>query len=175
MALMALVVAAVALVAAGCGGSDNNEASGSTDTTTVTETATETAASTETTSTETSTDTGSSIGTGALSGECKQLAQLGEKFSASLSGQSGDLGDVAKAFDQLAGQVPDEIKPDFQVLAENYKKIAEALKGVDVQSGKAPTADQAAKLQQALTSIDNTKVQAAVTHLEAWAQKNCGS
>lgn len=175
MALMGLVVVAAALVAAGCGGSDNNEASGSTDTTAATETAastaTETAASTETTST----DTGSSIGTGALSGECKQLAQLGEKFSASLAGQSGDLGDVAKAFDQLAGQVPDEIKPDFEVLAENYKKIAEALKGVDVQSGKAPTADQAAKLQQALTSIDNTKVQEAVTHLEAWAQKNCGS
>ena len=176
---MALLVAAAALVAAGCGGSDNNEASGSAETTVATETATTTEAATTTTeaatTTEASTDTGTSTDAsiGALTGKCAELSQLGAKLSQSMSGQSGNLDDVSKVFDELAGQVPDEIKADYEVLAKNMKKIAEALKGIDLQSGKAPSADQAAKLQQALASIDNAEVQAATQHIEAWATKNC--
>ena len=170
---MALLVAAVALVAAGCGGSDNNEASGSAETTVATETATTTEAATTTTEASTDTGTSTDASIGALTGKCAELSQLGAKLSQSMSGQSGNLDDVSKVFDELAGQVPDEIKADYEVLAKNFKKIAEALKGIDLQSGKAPSADQAAKLQQALASIDNAEVQAATQHIEAWATKNC--
>lgn len=168
--IAALLIAALALVAAGCGGSSKDEASSDTETTVATTmTDTESQATTES-STESSTETTGHV---ALGGKCAELAQLGAKLSQSMAGQSGDLEQASKFFDELAGQVPDEIKGDYEVIAENFKKIAEALKGVDLQSGQTPSADQAAKLQQALASIDNAKVQKATQHIEAWAKANC--
>ena len=169
--LAALLIAALALVAAGCGGSSNNEASSDTTTTVATDASTDTGMTTDTTATDT---TAGSTGTTvpALSGKCKDLAQLGTKFSQSVSGQ-GDLQGASKVIDELAGQVPAEIRPDFEIIAGYYKKIAVALKGVDVQSGKTPNAAALAKLQQVVASIDSAKVRVALAHIEAWAQKNC--
>jgi uncharacterized protein YydD (DUF2326 family) len=171
--LMLLLIAVLALVAAGCGGDSKSEATPATVETTVeTDTAaTETNRAEDTTATDSTATTG--VDTSALTGKCAELAQLGAKLSQSMSGQSGSLDDVSKVFDELAGQVPDEIKADYEVLAKNFKTIAEALKGVDLQSGQAPSPDQAAKLQQALASIDNAEVQAATKRIEAWAAKNC--
>ena len=172
--LAVLFIAVLVLVAAGCGGSSSNEASS--DTTTA---ATDTTASTDTgmSTDTTATDTGSAGSTGAtvpaLSGKCKDLAQLGTKLSQSMAGQTGDLQDASKVVDELAGQVPDEIKPDFEIIAKNFKKIAVALKGVDLQSGKTPNAASLAKLQQVVSSIDSAEVRQATAHIEAWAQKNC--
>ena len=126
--LAALLIAAVALIAAGCGGSDSNEASSDT-----------TVATTETMSVETSTtDSGTSTDNGSigsLSGDCAQFAGVSSKIAQSLSGQDANMEDAAKAFADIADQVPDEIKDDYQVIAENFSKIAEALKGVDLTSG----------------------------------------
>ncbi len=171
--IAALSIAVLALVAAGCGGSSNNEASSDTDTTATIQTTpnTETETSTEG-STLTETDTGDT-GEVALGGKCAELAQLGAKLSQSMTGQTGDLESASKLFDEIAGQVPDEIKGDYEVIAKNFKKIAEAFKGVNLQSGQAPSADQAAKLQQVLASIDNAEVQKATQHIEAWAKANC--
>ncbi len=166
--LAALLIAAVALVAAGCGGSDNEASSD-----TVTAVATETT-SVDTTSTTdasgTSTDD-SSIGD--LSGECTQFAGVSTKIAESLSGQDANIEDAAKAFDEIASQVPDEIKDDYQVIAENFSKIAEALKGVDLTSGKAPSAEALAKLQEVSQSMDSAEVQQASKNIEAWVQQNC--
>jgi hypothetical protein len=171
--LAALFIAALTLVAAGCGGSSNNEASS--DTTTVatdtTAATTDTGMTTETTATDTGT-TGAT-GQGAPSGKCKDLAELGSKLSQSIAGQSGDLQDASKYIDELAGQVPDEIRPDFQIIARNFKKIAVALKGVQLQSGKTPSPQALAKLQQIVSSMDSAEVRLASAHIEAWAQKNC--
>lgn len=169
--IAALLIAILALVAAGCGGSSNNEASSDTETTiATTETETETEASTDD---STATESEPDIDTSALTGKCAELAQLGAKLSQSMAGQDADLEDASRFFDELAGQVPDEIKGDYAVIAKNFKKIAEALKGVDLQSGKTPTPDQAAKLQQVVASLDNAEVQKATQHIEAWAQANC--
>jgi type VI protein secretion system component VasK len=69
--------------------------------------------------------------------------------------------------------VPDEIKADYQVIAENFKKIAEALKGVDLTSGQAPSPEALAKLQELSQSMDSPKVQQATQHIEAWVKENC--
>jgi hypothetical protein len=172
--IAALLIAALALVAAGCGGSSNNEASSDTttvavDTTSSTDTAT---TSEDSMATETTADTGAAAAA-ALGGKCADLVQIGQKFSQAMSGQDADYQTATKYFDELAGQVPDEIKPDFQVLAKNFQKLADALKGVDLQSGKTPSPAALAKLQELAASMDSAEVQQASAHIEAWAKANC--
>jgi hypothetical protein len=173
--LAALLVAALALVAAGCGGSSDEASS---DTATVAETTTETTTTEDTTTTadtatteETTTET-TGGDTGALTGKCAELAGLGSKLAAATGGQDAGIADVSKLFDEMADQVPDEIKADWQVLARNYAKIAAALKGVDLSSGT-PDAATLAKLQKLATTLDSQEVQQAAAHIEAWVQKNC--
>jgi len=169
--LAALLVAALALVAAGCGGS-SNEASSDTTTvaaeTTTEETMTE-ATTEETTTEETTTD---DSGMAALTGKCAELAGLGSKLAAAMGGQDTGVANVSRLFDELADQVPDEIKADWQVLAQNFQKIAEALQGADLSSGT-PDAATLAKLQKLATTLDSQEVQQAAAHIEAWTKKNC--
>ena len=168
--VMVLLIAVLALVAAGCGGDSKNEASSVTETTVVTDTTTSEDTTATTDSSATSTDE-TSIGN--LSGECAEFAGISTKLAESLSGQNADLASASKAFDEIADQVPDEIKADYKVIAENFAKIAEALKGVDLQSGETPSPEALAKLQALASSMDSAEVQQASQHIEAWVQKNC--
>jgi len=173
--LLVIPIAVLALVAAGCGGGSSNESAGDTTATTVSTetTTTEVTTSTEVmTSTEDTTSTGTS-GDLALGGKCAEFAGISQKLAQSLSGQTTDLQQASKIFDEIADQVPDEIKADYQVIAENFKKIAEALKGVDLTSGQAPSPEALAKLQELSASMDSPKVKQATAHIEAWVKKNC--
>lgn len=168
--LMVVLLAALALLAAGCGGDDSNEAAGETDTTVVEET-------TGSDATET-TDDSSATGTGddedaELSGECAELLGLGTKITQAMSGGNEGLDEASALFDELAGQVPDEIKADFEVIAENFSKIAEALKDVDVSSGATPSQEDIERLQELTASLNSEEVQQASENIEAWAEKNC--
>jgi hypothetical protein len=170
--LAALLVAALALVAAGCGGSSDE---GSSDTATVAaEDTTNDATTTEdmTTTEETTSDDTATDASSALTGKCADLAGLGSKLAAAMGGQDSGVADVSQLFDDLADQVPDEIKADWQVLAQNFQKIADALKGADLSSGT-PDAATLAKLQKLATTLDSKEVQQAAAHIEAWANKNC--
>lgn len=166
--LAALLVAALALVAAGCGGSSNEESSD----TTSAETTTEVTTTAEMTTTEETSTESSGAGAAALTGQCAQLAGLGSKLAAAMGGQDAGVTNVSKLFDELADQVPDEIKADWQVLAQNFQKIADALKGADLSSGT-PDAATLAKLQKLSTTLDSQEVRQASAHIEAWAKKNC--
>jgi hypothetical protein len=170
--LAALLVAALALVAAGCGGSSDE---GSSDTATVAAEDTTTEATTTedmTTTEETTSDDTATDASSALTGKCADLAGLGSKLAAAMGGQDSGVADVSQLFDDLADQVPDEIKADWQVLAQNFQKIADALKGADLSSGT-PDAATLAKLQKLATTLDSKEVQQAAAHIEAWANKNC--
>ncbi|HET6683275.1 MAG TPA: hypothetical protein VFG75_06225 [Gaiella sp.] len=170
--LAALLVAALALVVAGCGGSSDE---GSSDTATVAaEDTTNDATTTEdmTTTEETTSDDTATDASSALTGKCADLAGLGSKLAAAMGGQDAGVADVSQLFDELADQVPDEIKADWQVLAQNFQKIAAALKGADLSSGT-PDAATLAKLQKLATTLDSKEVQQAAAHIEAWAKKNC--
>ena len=57
--------------------------------------------------------------------------------------------------------MPDEIKDDYKVISENFAKIADALKGVDLTSGQAPSPEALAKLQEISSSMDSAEVQQA--------------
>lgn len=164
----ALLVAALALVAAGCGGSSDEASSDAT----TAETTTEVTTTADMTTTEDTTADSSATGAGALTGKCADLAGLGSKLATALSGQDSGVADVSRLFDEMADQVPDEIKADWQVLAQNFQKIAEALKGVDLSSGT-PDAATLAKLQKLSSTLDSREVRQAAAHIEAWAKRNC--
>jgi hypothetical protein len=177
--MFAVLVAALALVGAGCGGGDD-EGAGDTDTAVVTDTATEDTTTEDTTTEDTTTedtetDTG---GSGSLaSGDCAELigasAALSEAFGA--AGTSGDLGDAGTAFDSLADRVPDEIRDDFQVLADAYSEYADAIQDIGLEAGETPSAEQIGELTQALSAIDTQGVSEASTNISTWASANCPS
>jgi hypothetical protein len=128
---IAVVLAALALAGAGCGGGD--ESSGTTETT-VTETTTDETTTDETTTEETTTD-----GSGGLtSGDCADLvnasAELAQAFAA--AGATGDAGAASEFFDRF--EAPDEIREDFQVLADAYAEYIAALQDIGLESAKRP-------------------------------------
>lgn len=165
--LVLLLLAVLALAVAGCGGDDSSDAVAEA------ETAVE-----ETTSDDDGTEDVETVpettdeDIGELGGECAELAGIGAKLSQTLSGQAGDLDEASKVFDEIAEQVPDEIKADYEVIAENFSKIAEALEGVDLTSGQ-PDAEAIAKLQELSTTFDSPEVREASSNIEAWVSANC--
>jgi hypothetical protein len=178
-----LVIASFATLVfafAGCGG-DDNSASGdttTTETTTTEETETTDTETTETETTETTdtetTDTTETSESGFASAEnCKEFTAFGQKISQAFSG-SGDanLQTVADQLDELAQSAPEEIKSDFQTLADGYQKIADALGGVDLSSGQQPDPQALAELSKLGTEW-STKMTTAATNISTWAQQNC--
>jgi hypothetical protein len=178
-----LVIASFALLVfafAGCGG-DDESASGdtvATETTTTETTTTETedtdTETTETTETETTETTETTEATEtdaepdfATSENCQEFAQIGAKVSGALTGTSTDPNDIKEAFEQLAAAAPDEIKADFETLADYMTTVADALGGVN--PGEQPSPDALAKLAQ----IDSTKATAASTNISKWVTENC--
>jgi hypothetical protein len=193
----ALALAAIALAASGCGGGGTDTVTvteaASTDTTSTEETTTtteeETTTSEETTTEaettteegtttdETGTDTEATGTTPNLSfltsAKCREYVQLISNYASALSGAGGsDTEAAAQALQDVADQAPDEIKGDFQTLADAYSKIADALKGVDLSSGT-PDASAIAKLQKLSGEIDEAKVTQASQNISTWLTTNC--
>lgn len=162
------VVLLLALAGASCGG-DDEESAGDTDTVTL-ETTTD-----ETTTDETTTEDDETVGDSLASEDCQELinasASLSQAFGS--AGADSDLDDVSTFFDEFADEAPEEIRADFQILADGYEAYAEALADVDLQAGETPDAEAVARLQEALTSIDQEEVAAASTRISAWANENC--
>jgi hypothetical protein len=157
--LAVVLLTALALLAAGCGADGGgDEAAATTDTAIVEET--------ETTDEDpTTTDDGLE-----LEGECAEFAGLSARLQQALTG-SGELD--ADAFDELADEVPEEIRDDYEVLAANFRELAEALEGIDLSGGQAPSAEDLAKLQELSRTFDDPEVQQAAGNIEAWARENC--
>jgi ABC-type glycerol-3-phosphate transport system substrate-binding protein len=170
MRRLSILVLAIALVAAGCGGG-NDESAATTETTTTEETTSDTTTSDETT-TDGSTDTTD------LSGilgddDCLALASVGATMAQAFAGASGSTNDNSAELEDLASKVPDEIKADVQVLAQAFATYSAKLKDIGVEAGKTPTADQLQQLQAAIASLDQQELTAASQRIEAWSKKNC--
>jgi hypothetical protein len=174
-----MLLAAFALMAAGCGGGDSNSAATTEAATTevadteeaTTEEATTEEATTEEATTEETTATSSS--TGLASGKCQELANIGQKYSQALGGTGSgqDLSKTADVLQEVADEAPAEIKDDFQVLADYLGKVADALG--DVNPGQTPSAEQLQKLQELGTQVDAQKLQQASQNITSWVSKNC--
>jgi ribosomal protein L12E/L44/L45/RPP1/RPP2 len=168
MRWLALLVMALALVAAGCGGNDNESAGSD-------ETAIEDTTSTESTSEET---TEESTDTGDLSGvlddeDCLRLAGIGATFAQAITGANDE--EAAEAFQNLVDNVPDEIKADVQVLADWFAEYSAKVKDIGIEAGQTPTADQIQQLTAALATTNQEEVSAASERLGTWANENCSA
>jgi hypothetical protein len=176
---IALALLALVFAGAGCGGGDD-EASSDTDTVTITDSV----GTDEETTDESTTDEETTDGTDTdLSGfdfdseECRNLLNVGAAFSQAIaSATSGsDITGEAEAFQELADDVPDEIKEDVQVLAEVYAKYADAFADIDIQAGETPSAAQLAQITQAFSGINTEEAAAASERIGTWAQENCST
>jgi hypothetical protein len=166
---MIALVLALALVGAGCGGDD--ESSSDTDTVVTEETTTDETFTLDTTTDETDTDATDGLATG----DCEELidasTQLSEAFGA--AGSNTDLDDVSDFFDEFADRAPEEIRSDFQVLADAYAAYATAFADVQLEAGETPDAEALQAMQEALSSIDQEELAAASQRISTWATTNC--
>ena len=166
MRWLVLLVMALALVAAGCGGGDDSSAS---DETTIEETTT---TSEDTTSEDTTSEDTTDL-SGALADEdCLALAGVGATIAQAFTGASGGDADTEELA-KLADKVPDEIQADVQVLAKAYGTYADKIADIGIEPGSTPSAAQLQKLQAALGSLDQQELTAAANRIEAWAKDNC--
>jgi hypothetical protein len=161
----AILFAAFAFVVAGCG---SHSPAGTTATTTTS------ASATGGTSTQATTTT-SAAGKLAIltSANCRQLRNLTQTFAEAMAGSAQNLQQTAALVQQFAKSTPTDIRPDFQVLAAAWTKVASALKGVDLSSGKAPTANVLAKLVKLSSQLDAEQLTTASQDISAWANTNC--
>ena len=152
----------VAILVAGCGGGGHKSSTTTSTTVTSAKTTTHTAT------------TASGLTGLATTANCRQLANLSQEFSTALSGTgSKDVKKTAALLKQFADKTPSEIRPDFETVAADYAKIADALQGVNLKQGSIPDAKALLKLQKLATSIDTAGLAKASTNIGNWAQKNC--
>ena len=147
--VVAVSVAALVLAATGCGGSSSSsEGDAAATVESADTTAADTTGGTDTTGAETT-------GTGDVSLEgCTKLAELSVKFSQALGAAttgSGapDLDATAKAYEDFADEVPEEIRDAFRTIAAAFGTYADVLGDVDLSSGKTPDPETLQKLAEA--------------------------
>ncbi len=182
MRWLTIVVAlsAFLLVVAACGGDDE----AASDTTTLTDTTDETTADDDTTTDDDSDDTTEETTTGddsddfddLASGECRDLVEAGQKLSQAFGAAAPtdeDYDDVSEFFDEFADNAPEEIRADFQVLAEAWEVYAEVLPDLRVEPGETPDPEALQKLQEATAQLDQQELTAASERIEAWTTENC--
>jgi hypothetical protein len=132
-----------ALVLAGCGGGSHKSAPKATATATATATA------------------------AAKSADCAQLQQARAQVAQALTGATGANTDQAKQqLDKLVAAAPSEIRADVQTIDDAYGKIVAALQS---SSG----GNNLQQVQQALKSVDESKLTAANAHITQWVQQHC--
>lgn len=171
MRWLALLVLALALVAAGCGGGDD-ESSAVDETTTVEETTTDEATD------ETTTDDGTDTSGGVLdfaSEECQSLVQAYVGLSAAIAAASGgqDVSGDIQEFADYAERVPEEIRADVETIAAAYGTFLDELEELGFTPGEVPDASQIQALTEASESLGTDEVAAAGERLNTWTTENC--
>jgi hypothetical protein len=164
----------IGFLVAGCGGS--KESAGTTTRAggfSTVEATTEATTTQATTPATTSTPKTTPTSTLASAKDCRDLEELGKKFSSAFSGaaNSQNLKKEAELLKQFAERTPSDVRADFRLVADYMSKVADAVG--DIKPGQTPSAEALAKLQKLSTQIDQAKLTAASAHISAWVQKNC--
>jgi DNA polymerase/3'-5' exonuclease PolX len=163
---LSILVLALALVAAGCGGGDDE--SSASDEPTIEETTTDEATTEEATDDET---TEADLSDVLEDEDCLALAGVGASIAQAFSG-AADSGSDAD-LEELASRVPEEIRADVEILARALGEYSEKLQDIGIETGATPTAAQVQELQAALASLDQQELTAASDRIQAWATANC--
>ncbi len=164
---LGLLLVALLLVAAACGGGGKKSVATTAPAATVPAATTAAIATVPTTT--------SSLAGLASAKNCKELGDLGTKFSEAVSGTgtSTDVKKMAQLLQDFAAKTPTSIRPDFTFLAGAYSKIADAI--VNFKPGTTPDPAALAKLQKVSAEIDTNRLTQASQNIAAWLQENCRS
>lgn len=167
---VAIVLSALVVVAAGCGGGSKNSTPGTTHSTTAT---------IKVVSVPVSSGSGSSF---ASAKNCQDLAGLAAKVASAVSASSSSttnpttlLQTESNELHALAQAAPSDIRGDFQTFSTAFSGFLQALQksGYKFGSKTPPTAAQIGQLTKAAQSFNEPKLRQAELHLQAWAKQNC--
>jgi len=168
-ALTIAALGALVVALAGCGGGGHK----STTTTTATTNAAAAAKAAQKTATKAK-GSASALSGLATAANCRQLADLSSRLSTAMQGtDANDVKKQAALLKQFADKTPSDIRPDFETVAADYAKIADAVQGLHLKQGSVPDPKALLKLEKLSTSIDMQKLTSASANIGAWAQKNC--
>lgn len=149
--LICAVLVGVLLIAAGCGSKKK-------------------ATSTASKATTPTTTTSATGGLNLSNKDCANLVAAESTIANATSGKlPSDLNTELASLNALAKVAPPAVKGDIATLADAAGQIAK----LNLSPGKKMTAAQSAQLLQAMSKLDVKKLEAAATHLGAWAQKVC--
>ena len=120
---------------------------------------------------DTSTVDGSALAT---SEDCQELANLSTELSSAFGGTpDSDTEEYGEFLQAFADRAPEEVRDDFQVIADFYDEWLEVIRETDFESGETPTAEQIQKFTEIAQSIDQAKLTAASANISAWVTSNC--
>ena len=167
----AVLMAGLVLAAGACGGSKKDESSTGDAVKGTVETTTTTAASKTK-----STDMSDALDQLGGSGDCLQAAGAYATIGLSILTYMGgatpaQIAELQSQVDDLKGEIPSEIRDDFQVFADGIAEYASAMQGVDMSNIlDSDVQDQMQKASDALDSPEMTKAQA---NIDAYFSENC--
>jgi len=103
------------------------------------------------------------------------MAAAASAMPAAMSGSAGDLEQSVEAMQAFAAEAPEEIREDFQLLAEAYARMGQILadSGYDPASGQPPSAEVMAALQEAGAELNSADFQGASERITAYFEAEC--
>lgn len=95
--------------------------------------------------------------------------------AAVFGGGDQDLQDSLADLEEFAGDVPAEIRADFEVFVDAYAEFADAFADLDFDpsSGEAPDEETMAALQALTEDFEESEFQEATENIQAWFEENC--
>lgn len=118
-------------------------------------------------------------GLAALTNEDCAALYAGIASAASAFGgtEGGDLQDVAQYFEEIADEVPEEIKGDFETFAAAYSEFAQAAAdaGIDFSDPDSMTPEALQELGAAAEAFNDPEVQEASERISTFAEETCGT
>jgi hypothetical protein len=112
---------------------------------------------------------------GFSSEDCEQFAEALSGAAAALTGAT-DYSELAGFYEEVADRVPEEIRDDFDVVAEAVRDFAEAAEDAGIDFTDPETLTPAALQQVAEESerFNEGEFQEASENLDEWRAENCG-
>lgn len=172
----------IAVLVAGCGGSSTPTKTTKKQTankTSVSKPKASTTAAPSTSGASKSSSSSSTAPTFASTGNCSQLAGVGQQFSkamaAATSGGKFNLSAAVAAYKHLADASPSAIRPDLETIATALTSYAEAISKAGFKPGHVPSPTQIAAIEAAAKTLSASKLESASKAVENWAVKNCSA
>jgi hypothetical protein len=173
----AVLVAGLLLGATACGGGDDSSSDGD---------AIQASAESSTTTADGSTSGSDDLGDlsdelgdlGELGGDCLSSSMAFLSLSMAPLGFMGgaseaDIAELEGQVDDLSGEIPEEIRGDFETYAAGIQAYADAMKGMDSSNILDP--EFQSQMEEAGAELETPEMEEASANIEAYFAAECGS